>query len=468
MPTATLDTILVEESFLLRLSQAQFNSDDKEMLQFVQLARSNDPNFRIIRKFTVDLLARQPQPDAPFQLVIPSGHGFRQLLMEELHNTVTGAHLGARKLTYALFARVWWPKLRDSVSKFIAACDVCKKTKDSTAKPTGLLHPLPIPTSRFTSWSMDFVTDFPLAQGFNAIFVCVDRLTKFTKLIPCFMGENSLTAEHVALLFFHNVVRHFGIPTSVIHDRDPRFTSDFWQSLWKLLGSRAIATSAHHPQADGQTERMNRTIGQILRAHLLADDQEHWPNYVAVTEMAINSTVNASIQKAPFEVLYGENIPLPIDLLLSKESTIDPTAKKFATKMHNLVQQVKNAMADAQQAQKRFYDRKHQHQAFKEGDMVLLSTKNLQLPGIRKLQPRFVGPFRVISTGPETYQLELPPSMATVHPWFHTSLLKPAGSQPTGPPAVEEDYYEVEAIIKLNKRGTHAKIKWLGYDDSHN
>ena len=92
---------------------------------------------------------------------------------------------------------------------------------------------------------------------------------------------------------------------------------------------------------------MNRTIGQILRAHLLEDDQEHWPNYVAVTEMAINSTINASIQKAPFEVLYGENIPLPIDLMLSKESTVNPQAKSFATKMHKLVNQVKTAMADA-------------------------------------------------------------------------------------------------------------------------
>ena len=83
---------------------------------------------------------------------------------------------------------------------------------------------------------------------------------------------------------------------------------------------------------------MNCTIGQILYAHLLDKDQEHWPDYVAVTEMAINSTINASIKKAPFEVLYGENIPLPdVDLLLFRESSINPHAHTFARKMKQLV-----------------------------------------------------------------------------------------------------------------------------------
>ena len=107
---------------------------------------------------------------------------------------------------------------------------------------------------------MDFATDFPLSQGYNAIFMCVDSLTKYTKLIPCFMGEDLLTTEKDSLLFFRNVVQYFGIPTSVSSVRDPRFTSEFWKSLWKLLGSCPIAISAHHPQADGQTECMNHTI----------------------------------------------------------------------------------------------------------------------------------------------------------------------------------------------------------------
>ena len=104
---------------------------------------------------------------------------------------------------------------------------------------------------------------------------------------------------------------------------------------------------------------MNRTIGQILRTHLVDQDQANWPNFIALAELAINSTVNASINKAPFEVLYGENIPLPVDLLLARDSTIDPHASSFATKMQSLVKSIQKAMHTAQLAQKHFHDRHH-------------------------------------------------------------------------------------------------------------
>ena len=108
---------------------------------------------------------------------------------------------------------------------------------------------------------------------------------------------------------------------------------------------------------------------------------------------------------------------------------------------------------------KKNYDCKYQDQIFSVGDMVPLSTKNLILPGICKLQPWFVDPFQVMSTGPGAHYLDPLPSRAAVHPWFHTSLLKPAWPQPAGPLTLEDDSYEVEAILHINKHGTHAKLK---------
>ena len=88
----------------------------------------------------------------------------------------------------------------------------------------------------------------------------------------------------------------------------------------------------HHPQADGQIKHINCIIGQILHTKLLDEDHEHWPDYVAVTDMAINSTINGSINKALFYVFNGKNIRLPVDLLLSKESSINPHAYIFVNK----------------------------------------------------------------------------------------------------------------------------------------
>ena len=153
---------------------------------------------------------------------------------------------------------------------------------------------------------------------------CIDNLTKYTKLIPCFMGEDLLTAEQISLLFFQHVVWYFDIPIFVLHNKDPIFTSYFGQSLWKLLGSHAITISTNYPQADGLIECMTYSLSQILCAYLLYEDQDNWPDYVAITKMAINSSINTSIQNVPFEVLYSEKVLFPVDFLLSRESSINP------------------------------------------------------------------------------------------------------------------------------------------------
>ena len=98
---------------------------------------------------------------------------------------------------------------------------------------------------------MDFITGLPTCgDGFNAILTCVDRLTKFTRLTPYSLGAGELSAAAVAKLFFDSVVRQFGLPDTVVHDHDPRFTADFWGEMWSLLGSRTLFSSAYHPQTD--------------------------------------------------------------------------------------------------------------------------------------------------------------------------------------------------------------------------
>ena len=96
------------------------------------------------------------------------------------------------------------------------------------ALPAGELAPVPIPERRFDIWTLDFITGLPSDGGFNAVMVCVDKLTKLVKIVPCSTGEGELTAPVVARLFFSHIVRNYGVPRFVLHDRDPRFTSAFW------------------------------------------------------------------------------------------------------------------------------------------------------------------------------------------------------------------------------------------------
>ena len=115
---------------------------------------------------------------------------------------------------------------------------------------------------------MDFITGLPPSGGYNAIFTCVDRLTKLVRLTPCTMGDD-LSAGETARLFFDRVIRDFGVPSSIVSDRDPRFTGAFWRALMGIMGTRLAFSTAFHPQSDGQTERAHRVIEQVLRAYVL-------------------------------------------------------------------------------------------------------------------------------------------------------------------------------------------------------
>ena len=106
---------------------------------------------------------------------------------------------------------------------------------------------MPIPSDKFEYWTIDIITGLPEINGYNALIVCVDKFGKLCRLIPCRAGENALSATEIAQLFFDNVVRLYGVPRYVLHDRDPRFTAQFWRALWKIMGCKTVFTSAYHP-----------------------------------------------------------------------------------------------------------------------------------------------------------------------------------------------------------------------------
>jgi hypothetical protein len=198
---------------------------------------------------------------------------------------------------------------------FCASCDICQKIKNSNFKRFGYLIPNPIPTRPFESISMDFIVDLLMSEGFNVILVIVCQLTKHASFIPTTMGLN---AEGFAQLFVCHVACKFGLPTSIIADRDPRWTSDFWNAVVKFLRTRMALSSSHHPQHDGQMEIVNKQLEVMLRAYT-AGAKATWADWIHLLEFAYNSNPHASTSCAPYFLLYGYNPLSPSDFMMGDE-----------------------------------------------------------------------------------------------------------------------------------------------------
>ena len=152
---------------------------------------------------------------------------------------------------------------------------------------------------------VDFVGPLPESTNYNAAFdmicVIIDRLTSLTHLVPC---RQTITARQVAELLFDNIYKHHGLPTSIVSDRDSLFTSQFWSRLNQLLGIKLKMSSAYHPQMDGATKRMNRTVTQMLR-QCVAPHQKDWVVKLPAIEFAINAARSETTGFAPFILNYG-------------------------------------------------------------------------------------------------------------------------------------------------------------------
>jgi hypothetical protein len=329
---------------------------------------------------------------------------------------------------------------------------------------------------------MDFVGPLPMTKkGHDYLFNVVDKTTNMLRIIPT---TKDVDGPGCARLFFRHVFRHHGIPLAIISDRDGRFTSGFWQTLFELTGTKLKMSSAYHPQTDGTTERANRTIEDMLRAYV-NDRLDDWDEHLTAVEFAYNRSVHASTGFSPFHLNYGRD-PLTPEALLTppKELPKNQAAGKFLETLRKDLASAQKHLDAAREKQKKYADSRRKDFEFNEGDLVLLSSEhlNIQRPqNSNKLTAKRVGPFKIIrKLSPVSYTLELPPSM-TVHPTFHISLLTPYRDPTVFPerdyvqrPAPEivqdQQHFEIEKFLAEGTRYGYPAIlvKYTGYDDSHN
>ncbi|GJY17291.1 putative reverse transcriptase domain-containing protein, partial [Tanacetum coccineum] len=372
---------------------------------------------------------------------LPCYGDLRSVIMHESHKLKYSIHPGSEKIYQDVKKLYWWPNMKADITTYVSKCLTCARVKAEHQRPPGLLVQPEIPEWKLDNITMDFITKLPKSsQGFDTIWLIMDRLTKSAHFLP--IREND-PLDKLARLYLNRIVARYGIPASIICDRDGRFTSNFWRSFQKALGTDLSMSTVYHLETDSQSKRTIQTLEDMLRACVI-DFGKGWVKHLPLAEFSYNNSYHASIKAAPYEALYGRKCRSPV--------------------------------CWAEDRQKSYADLKRKPMEFEVGDRVMLKVspwKGVVRFGKRgKLNPRYVRPFKVLAkVGKVAYRLELPQELSRVHHTFHVSNLKKCyADEPLAMPLegihvddklqfVEEPVEIMEREIKRLKRSRIPLVK---------
>jgi transposase InsO family protein len=358
------------------------------------------------------------------RLVVPKEQNLKELILKEAHDSPLSIHPGSTKMYQDLRPLFWWTRMKREIAKYVAECDTCRRVKAEHQRPAGTLRPIAIPEWKWDEIGMDFITGLPKSpKGNDAIWVIIDRLSKVAHFLPV---RVDITAAKLADLYASRIIVLHGVPKKIISDRGSLFTSKFWTSFQQAMGTRLNFSTAFHPQTDGQTERVNQVLEDMLRACVISFGKG-WEKYLPFAEFSYNNSYQASLGMAPFEVLYGRKCRTPLNWSETGERQL--LGPDVINEAEEKVKIIRENLKIAQSRQKSYYDKHHQEVHYEIGDKAYLRVSPLR--GVRrfgikgKLAPRYVGPFTILAKrGDLSYQLELPTNFPDVHDVFHVSQLR--------------------------------------------
>ncbi|BFG40766.1 hypothetical protein CerSpe_270400 [Prunus speciosa] len=241
--------------------------------------------------------------------------------------------------------------------------------------------------------------------------------------IPC---KKTMDASYIADIYFKEVVKHHGVPKSIVSDRDTKFLNHFWRHLWKRIGTNLLYSSAYHPQTDGKTEVVNRTLGNLLRS-LSAKKPKQWDSILPQAEFAYNSSVNRSTGKTSFEVVYGKTPCYYLDLVPISNPTINSKkAEDLVVSMARVHEDVKKKLEERNEKYREATNAHGRVKVFREGDLVWVYLKKERFPSgaYNKLKEKKISVYvefwrRSIDNA---YKIELSSNIHT-HPTFNVQDL---------------------------------------------
>ncbi|GBG90995.1 hypothetical protein CBR_g51653 [Chara braunii] len=419
-----------------------------ELLTRVKEAPETEPNYRT----TEGLLFEKT--NVFDRLCIPNSEEIRSLILGECHDTE--GHFGWQKTLANLMRAYTWPRMKNDCVEYVRSCKVCQRNKSSMCAPLGLLRPLPIPDQPGDSVSIDFMdTQVKSRHGKSQVMVIVDRFSKYAVFVPL---PSEARTDLVIQRFFDYWVSENGVPLSIVSDRDSRFTSQNWQELMGVYGSKLLMSFGRHPETNGQTEQMNKILHEVLRMYI-RPDQINWDKMVPKVASAYNNNVHLSTCRTPNELHESFRPRRPFEGLNRDQIHIlPPRTREFAVQHEK---ELATVVENLRKAQHRMIEQANKHRRpsqFQVGDLVWVSSKEVAPEEniSQKLLPTYTGLWPVLEVkggedGP-SYTIELPAHLHT-YPVFHASKLLPCQTSDQFPsprsmiPPDMDGRYDIDGIV---------------------
>lgn len=321
-----------------------------------------------------------------------------RFVLNQVHNTVTGGHLGFRKTLSKVKKRYWWYKMRQEVKHWCVTCDVCASKKAPHRRPKAPMQQYLV-GAPWERMALDILGPLPLSKEKNRYLLVVqDYFTKWAEAIPI----KDIEAVTVAQKFIERVVSIFGVPLSMHSDQGSNFESNVFKEMCNILGIHKTRTTPFRPKSDGMVEKANSTIETMLSA-FVSEHQQDWDDYIYLLMLAYRSAEHESLGVSPCSMLLGREVNLPIDLILGKPETdssppIVKTAYAYelSKKLEEVHQFARQRLKLSSDRMKRYYNINAKMQSFEIESPVWLHNPKRRIGICPKLQRNWEGPYVVI------------------------------------------------------------------------
>ncbi|UYV61758.1 hypothetical protein LAZ67_1006359, partial [Cordylochernes scorpioides] len=281
-----------------------------------------------------------------------------------------------------------------SVRQYVAHCRECQRRKGSTERPPGQLVPIPPVSRPFEKIGIDLLGRFPTSNDGNKwTVVATDYLTRYamTKAIP------NGSSEEVGKFIVEDVILKHGAPRELISDRGRTFISHIIRDINNLCGTAHRFTSAYHPQTNGLTERLNKTLGDMLSMYVDVD-QRNWDSVLPYETFAYNTAKQETTGFSPFYHVHGRDVETPLDTILTyrEEANLEDYVESLVTNAEDARQLARLNILKAQEKDKSRYDKSHRPVQYRTEDLVWVYTPVRKQGLSEKLLKRYFGPYKVV------------------------------------------------------------------------